>query len=69
MSKIKNRWLVEIAANFNMTVNNFANHMGYSRQALYQATDGVTKLGRRRLAVSRYMLELENQKILEAEKA
>ena len=62
-------WLKEIATAFGMNVKEFADCMGYSRQALYQGASGTNALDKRRLAVSQYKLDVINQKMYEAEKA
>lgn len=69
MPEIKHNWLQQVAACFGMDVKSFAKYIGYSRQALYQAACGITRLDKGRLAVAQYKLEAESQKIMEAEKA
>ena len=69
MEDKRSYWLKEIASFFGMSIKEFAESMGYSRQALYQAACGMTSLDKRRLAVSQYKLDVINQKMLEAEQA
>lgn len=69
MGDVKHKWLVEIASQFGMNVKQFAESIGYSRQALYQASCGMSRLDKRRLAVAMYKLDVMNEKLLEAEKA
>ena len=65
--KDKKNWLAEIAAAFGMNIKEFAAAMGYSRQSLYQANCGMTRLSKGRLAVAEYKLDVMNKKIMEAE--
>lgn len=69
MDEKKCYWLKEIATAFGMNIKDFAECMGYSRQALYMGACGMNTLNKRRLAVSRYKLDVLNQKLYEAEKA
>lgn len=69
MAEKNSYWLKEIATAFGMNIKDFAECMGYSRQALYQGACGMNSLDKRRLAVSQYKLDVINQKLYEAEKA
>lgn len=69
MEEKKSFWLKEIATAFGMNITDFAECMGYSRQALYRGACGMTSLNKRRLAVSQHKLDVINQKLYEAEKA
>lgn len=69
MAKTRQVLLKDIAANFGMSIKEFATSMGYSRQALYKAACGMIRLDRRRLAVAQYKLDVISEKMLEAEKA
>ena len=66
MPKQKNMWLMEIAQHFGMSVSQFAEFMGYSRQALYQAAADNGHLEERRLAVAQYKLEERNEAMRKA---
>lgn len=61
-------WIKDMASAFNMTVKEFAECIGYSRQSLYQAACGTTTLGKRRLAVSQSKLDMMNKALYEGEK-
>ena len=61
--KDKKNWLAEIAAAFGMNIKEFAAAMGYSRQSLYQANCGFTRLSKGRLAVAEYKLDVMNKKL------
>lgn len=60
-------WLMEVAAQFGMSISDFCKCMGYSRQAIYQASCGMSRLDARRVAVSMYKLDVMNQQKLDAE--
>lgn len=62
-------WLKEIASLFGMDVTQFAECVGYSRQALYKAASGQQKLDKKRLALVVFKLEVMNERLLEADKA
>ena len=61
--------LKKIASAFGMNVNEFAECIGYSRQALYQGACGIHSFNKNRLAISKYKLKVINQKLYETEKA
>jgi hypothetical protein len=69
MPEYKHKWLLECAKLFGMSVSEFAKCIGYSRQALYQANEGVSRLEPGRLAVSQYKLEEISKKMHEEERA
>ena len=69
MDEKNSYWLKEIATAFGMNIKDFAECMGYSRQALYKGACGKNALDKRRLAVSQFKLDVLNQKLYEAEKA
>ena len=69
MPKYKNKWLLECANAFGMNVTEFAKCIGYTRQALYLANEGASRLDPRRLAVSQYKLEAISEKMYEEERA
>lgn len=63
MPEYKNKWLLECANAFGMTVKEFAEYIGYSRQALYLANEGANKLGPRRLALGQFKLDALSEKM------
>lgn len=69
MPEYKHKWLLECANAFGMKVKDFAEFMGYSRQAVYQANEGITKLEPRRLALAQFKLDAVNEKMLAEERA
>lgn len=62
-------WIKDMASAFNMTVKEFSECIGYSRQSLYQAACGLTSLGKRRLSACQGKLDMLNKAMYEAEKA
>ena len=68
MPKLRHYWLLETAKAFGLNVDEFANNIGYSRQAIYQAASGENKLDRGRLAMAIFKLEVQNERQLENEK-
>ena len=67
MAEPEKKWLSQCAKAFGMNVKEFAECIGYSRQAMYQANEGITRLDARRLGVSQYKLDAISQKILDDE--
>lgn len=61
------KWLFRCAKAFGMNVNEFAEYIGFSRQALYQANEGIVRLNARRVGVAQYKLDAISQKILDEE--
>lgn len=66
MPKQNNMLLMEIARHFGMSVSQFAEFMGYSRQALYQVAADNGHLQMKRLAVAQYKLEEKNEALRKA---
>ena len=69
MPEYKHKWLLECANAFGMKVKDFAETMGYSRQAVYQANEGITRLDPRRLALAQFKLDAISEKMYAEEKA
>ena len=69
MPEYKHKWLLECANAYGMNVKDFAEFMGYSRQALYQANEGTARLDPRRLALAQFKLEAVSEKMLAEETA
>ena len=69
MPEYKHKWLLECANSFGMNVTQFAECIGYTRQAIYLANEGKSMLKPRRLGVAQYKLEAISQKMFEDEMA
>lgn len=67
MAECEKNWLFACAKAFGMTVKEFAECIGYSRQALYQANEGIVRLDGIRLSVSQYKLDAISQKMFDDE--
>lgn len=63
MPEYKHMWLLECSKAFGMNVKEFAEFIGYSRQALYQANEGIGRLDPRRLALAQFKLEVVSEKM------
>lgn len=61
----KHAWLKEIAFHFDMTIKNFSDVVGYSRQTLYCASAGTCNLNQGHLGLAVYKLICVSDKILE----
>ena len=69
MPEYKHMWLLECAKAFGMNVKEFAGFIGYSRQALYQANEGIHKLDPMKLALAQFKLEVFSEKMHTEEQA
>jgi hypothetical protein len=58
-------WLKEIANSFGLTISQFADAIGYSRQTLYRASCGYGKLSKTRIGLTAYKLIEFSDKMLE----
>lgn len=69
MPENKKSWVHECANAFGMTVTEFAEFTGYTRQALYLANRGDNKLDPRKLALVQSKLDAVSEKMYADEKA
>lgn len=67
MPKVNNRWLIETARYFGMSVRDFADTLGYSRQTLYQAASGQIRLNGKRFNVALHKLGVISRSRYESE--
>lgn len=67
MPEYKHKWLLDIANSFGMSVTQFAECIGYTRQAIYLANEGRSRLDPRRLGVAQYELDAMSQKMFDDE--
>lgn len=68
MPKLKHYWLLDTAKAFGMEIDEFVAYMGYSRNTIYSAAKGYSKLAKGRLANAIFKLEMLNEKLLKAER-
>lgn len=61
----QHRWLKEIAYAFGMSIDKFAETIGYSRQTLYCASYGSCKLSKERFGLALFKLAVVSKNVLE----